>query len=176
MVEAVAVAPRRVPTAVRHDHSPESITRRRSRSIGFHKSQTRQHDATERRHERPGAEAALAGQYLIGHRGERLDDDYDYEYHGNKRDRHYEEGINRDFEQRSRPYSPQRAPSPERERERDREVDGERDEAVRERRHRRHRRRHRHRDERERERERDDDDERSYVSEHYRKVEREYRD
>ena len=186
-VVEVAAASRRMPTAVRHEHSPESDTRRRSRSIGFHKSQIRLHDATERRHERPGAEAALAGQYLIGHRGERLDEDYDghasevsrarprdrskrrhrryhddeYDYIYEKRDRYYEEGINRDFDQRRRPYSPQRAPSPEPEPER---------EPERERRRRRHRHRHRRREER------DDEDERSYVSEHYKKVEREYRD
>lgn len=182
------VASHRRHTSVRHDHSPESDVRRRSRSIVFHKSQIRHHDATEARHERPGAEAALAGQYLIGHRGERLDDDYDghasqvgparpstrdrsrrrrsryqdddVEYDYERRDRYYEAGVNRDFEQRSRPYSPQRAPSPEPEAAAIAEP---------ERRHRRHRRRHRQRDE-------DKDEEGSYVSEHYRRVEKKYRD
>jgi hypothetical protein len=180
------MAARRMPTAVRHDHSPESDVRRRSRSIGFHKSQLRHHDVTESRHERPGAEAVNAGQYLIGHRGERLDEDYDghasqvgsarprdrsrrrrsryheddVEYEYERRDRYYEEGINRDFDQRSRRYSPQRAPSPDPEREPEAEPE-------RERRHRRHRRRHRRRDE---------EEEGSYVSEHYSRREKKYRD
>ena len=70
----------RLKSIVRHDHSPESVTRRRSRSIGFIKKQLSHHDATESKHERPGAEANVAGRYLIDHRGERLrrrDDDDD---------------------------------------------------------------------------------------------------
>ncbi|ETN46122.1 uncharacterized protein HMPREF1541_00306 [Cyphellophora europaea CBS 101466] len=178
------MAPRRMPSAFRHEHSPSSDTRRHERSIGFHKTQIRDHDATERRHERPGTEAALAGQYLIDHRGERLDEDFDgrtslvsrtiprsrskrrhkknhdEEVDYERRERYYEEDINRDFDRRSRPYSPQRAPSPAR-------SPSPEPEPERERRHRRHRRRHRHREE---------DDDRSYVSEHYRRVDKEYRD
>lgn len=61
-----------IPSSLRHDHSPESATRRRSRSIGFIKNQISHHDAGESRHERPGAEANVAGTYLIHHRGERV--------------------------------------------------------------------------------------------------------
>ena len=62
----------RLKSIIRHDHSPESVTRRRSRSIGFIKKQLSHHDATESKHERPGAEANVAGRYLIDHRGERI--------------------------------------------------------------------------------------------------------
>lgn len=67
---AIVVAPplTTVPTSLRHDHSPESVTRRRSRSIGFIKAQVSHHDVSESRHERPGAEANVAGKYLIDHR------------------------------------------------------------------------------------------------------------
>lgn len=68
----------RLKSIIRHDHSPESVTRRRSRSIGFIRDQLSHHDATESKHERPGAEANVAGRYLIDHRGERIrrrDDD-----------------------------------------------------------------------------------------------------
>jgi hypothetical protein len=79
---AAVVAPplRRLSSSIRHDHSPESVTRRRTRSIGFIKDQIKQHDASESKHERPGAEANIAGRYLIDHRGEKIkrkDDDDD---------------------------------------------------------------------------------------------------
>jgi hypothetical protein len=66
------------PTSIRHDHSPDSVIRRRSRSIGFRRDQIKHHDVSESHHERPGAEANIAGRYLINHRGERFarrDDD-----------------------------------------------------------------------------------------------------
>jgi len=59
----------------RNDHSPDSLTRRRSRSVGFWREQIRHHDVSESRHERPGAEAAIAGQYLRRHADY---DDFDY--------------------------------------------------------------------------------------------------
>ena len=64
------VGRRRAPSAFRHDHSPSSDTKRRSRSICFRDDQVIHHDATECRHERPGTEAHVAGMYLVGHRGE----------------------------------------------------------------------------------------------------------
>ena len=68
----VALPLTRPPSSIRHDHSPESDTRRRSRSIGFIRDQLSHHDVSESRHERPGAEANIAGKYLIDHRGERV--------------------------------------------------------------------------------------------------------
>ena len=58
-------------SSMRHDHSPDSVKKRRSRSIGFIRDQINHHDASESKHERPGAEANVAGKYLIDHRGER---------------------------------------------------------------------------------------------------------
>lgn len=171
------MAPHRMASALRHDHSPSSDTRRRSRSIGFHKSQIRHHDVTECKHERPGAEAAIAGRYLIDHRGERIEDDdleiikrrrrhrhtddggsEDYEYERReKKDRYYEQDVNERFEERSRPYSPQRGPSPEEEKKP------------------RRRRRHRHRrEEKEAEDSQEEDDRRSYYSERYTKTKKVY--
>jgi len=46
------------------NYSPDALQRKRSRSIGFRKDQAEYHDASERRHERPGAEAHVAGRYL----------------------------------------------------------------------------------------------------------------
>ncbi|RMZ87009.1 hypothetical protein DV736_g5764, partial [Chaetothyriales sp. CBS 134916] len=60
----------RRPSAFKHDHSPVSTRRRHSRSVGFYKRDVSNHDACERRHEKPGAEAHLAGMYLVGHMGE----------------------------------------------------------------------------------------------------------
>lgn len=60
----------RRPSAFKRDHSPGSETRLRSRSVGFYREDIDDHDATERRHERPGAEAHVAGRYLVDHRGE----------------------------------------------------------------------------------------------------------
>ena len=81
-IDASVGAPplRRLPSSMRHNHSPSSDTRRRSRSIGFIRDQLSHHDANECKHERPGAEANVAGRYLIHHRGERInrrDDDDD---------------------------------------------------------------------------------------------------
>ena len=61
---------RRAPSAIRRDHSSSSDTNRRSRSVGFRNRDVINHDASESRHERPGAEAHLAGMYLVDHRGE----------------------------------------------------------------------------------------------------------
>ncbi|KAK5047909.1 hypothetical protein LTR84_006097 [Exophiala bonariae] len=55
----------------RNDSPPEDWKVRRSHSVGFFKDQISRHDASESRHERPGAEAHLAGRYLHHH------DDYD---------------------------------------------------------------------------------------------------
>ena len=159
----------RTMSSLRHDHSPESVTRRRSRSIGFFKDQISHHDATECKHERPGAEASNAGKYLIDHRGERVrrghDDDvsevsgyrvrkgkseidtYGAEVRrrrerGGREVEYYEED---EVEERSAPYEPQRGS-------------------------RRHGRRHGRERERERDRGREDDE----VSEYYEKKVRKY--
>lgn len=50
----------------RNNSPPELMERRRSRSVGFYRDQISHHDASEGRHERPGAEAHLAGRYLVG--------------------------------------------------------------------------------------------------------------
>ena len=193
LAEAPMAPSRKCVTALRHDHSPSSDTRRRSRSIGFHRAQLVHHDVSECRHERPGAEAALAGRYLRGNT-ERVDDDDRYSYTGgghgrqdrsrSRRRKHRSSGGDADYGierrekiiyeerrevqdgsvERSRPYSPQRGISPEPEPEREK------------RRHRRHRRHHRRRDEKEVEVEDDEDDRRSYYSEHYRKTKRVYDD
>ena len=44
--------------------SPPPLQRRRS--VGFYRDEISHHDATESRHERPGAEAHVAGRYLSG--------------------------------------------------------------------------------------------------------------
>ncbi|EHY54594.1 hypothetical protein HRR83_004284 [Exophiala dermatitidis] len=54
---------------------PERLRRKRSQSVGFYRDQLSHHDATEQRHERPGAEARIAGRYL--RRGADYDDDMD---------------------------------------------------------------------------------------------------
>ncbi|RMZ81040.1 hypothetical protein DV738_g2465, partial [Chaetothyriales sp. CBS 135597] len=58
-------------------HSPASITARRSRSVGFYKRDVDNHDASDRTHQRPGAEAHLAGRYLVSQRGEYRGRHYD---------------------------------------------------------------------------------------------------
>lgn len=48
----------------RGDYPDQELRRRRSRSISFRESQTAYHDCSERKHERPGAEAEMCGPYL----------------------------------------------------------------------------------------------------------------
>lgn len=66
---ADAAAPSRLRSSMRgrNDSPPELIRHRRSQSVGFYKDQISHHDASESRHERPGAEAHVAGKYLVGH-------------------------------------------------------------------------------------------------------------
>ncbi len=69
----------------RNDSPPEYWERKRSRSrVGFYRDQVSHHDASESRHERPGAEAHIAGKYLVGHGAQSAqgydDDDDDYYY------------------------------------------------------------------------------------------------
>ncbi|KIW44827.1 uncharacterized protein PV06_03271 [Exophiala oligosperma] len=79
--DEVPPPPRRLRSAMRgrNDSPPEVWEHKRSRSrVGFYRDQVSLHDASESRHERPGAEAHLAGKYLVGHRGQRVrDDEYD---------------------------------------------------------------------------------------------------
>jgi hypothetical protein len=196
---------RRMPSAFRHHHSPESVALRRSRSIEFPRDQIRNHDASISRHERPGTEAAVAGQYLIRHRGEHLDEDYDghaslvsiekgpHARRHHHRSRRYHDEHERDrevvYERRERREDRyyeedrldrrSRAYSPQRahspETERERDRGGEGDDG--ERKHHRRRRRHRHHRHDDDERGKDDeDDSKSYVSERYRRTVKEYRD
>ncbi len=88
----------RLQSIIRRDHSPESVTRRRSRSIGFIRDQLSHHDAAESKHERPGAEANVAGRFLIDHRGERIrrkdqDDDDDGALAGGYQARRSEDNV-----------------------------------------------------------------------------------
>ncbi|KAH0841071.1 hypothetical protein AYO21_06565 [Fonsecaea monophora] len=60
--------PKRLKSAMRGgNNSPPSLAGRRSEhSVGFYRDQISHHDASESKHERPGAEAHLAGRYLVG--------------------------------------------------------------------------------------------------------------
>ncbi|KAL6249640.1 hypothetical protein RBB50_003493 [Rhinocladiella similis] len=84
--------PKRLRSAMRgrNDSPPEVWEHKRSRSrVGFYKDQVSLHDASESRHERPGAEAHIAGKYLVGHRGQRVqEDDYDDDYRSRPRKRY----------------------------------------------------------------------------------------
>lgn len=62
----------------RNDTPPSSLERRRSQSVGFYRDQVSHHDASEERHERPGAEARIAGRYLRRQRDYDDDDDDDH--------------------------------------------------------------------------------------------------
>ncbi|ETI28463.1 hypothetical protein G647_00912 [Cladophialophora carrionii CBS 160.54] len=57
--------PRRLKSAMRGGNSSPPALHRRA-SVGFYRDQISNHDASESRHERPGAEAHLAGRYLQG--------------------------------------------------------------------------------------------------------------
>lgn len=124
----------------RNNSPPEFHQRRREQSVGFYRDQIIHHDASESRHEKPGAEAHIAGKYLVDHRGEYgdLDDDYrsrprgrypsqrmsesrinnEEEYDDDKRT--YTEETMRSYEyeddQRRKPYPPQRERSRRRQR------------------------------------------------------------
>lgn len=66
--------PARLRSAMRgRNSSPPDLKRRAS--VGFYRDQISHHDAGEVRHERPGAEAHLAGRYLVGN-GDYEDDLY----------------------------------------------------------------------------------------------------
>ena len=68
--EEIAPPPARLRSSMRgrNESPPEEWQRRRTHSVGFFKDQISYHDASEGRHERPGAEAHLAGKYLHSHR------------------------------------------------------------------------------------------------------------
>ncbi|EXJ64522.1 hypothetical protein A1O7_00858 [Cladophialophora yegresii CBS 114405] len=57
--------PRRLKSAMRGGNDSPPHLRRRA-SVGFYRDQISNHDASESRHERPGAEAHVAGRYLQG--------------------------------------------------------------------------------------------------------------
>ncbi|KAI1628649.1 hypothetical protein EDD37DRAFT_15079 [Exophiala viscosa] len=59
----------------RNNSPPEFHQRRREQSVGFYRDQISHHDASESRHEKPGAEAHVAGRYLVDHRGEYVEID-----------------------------------------------------------------------------------------------------
>ncbi|KIV80480.1 hypothetical protein PV11_07978 [Exophiala sideris] len=127
----------------RNNSPPEFHQRRREQSVGFYRNQISNHDASESRHEKPGAEAHIAGRYLVDHRGEyvEVDDDYrsrprgryasqrmsgsringEEEYDDDKRT--YTEDTVRKYEyednQRRNPYPPQRSRSRRRQRRHD---------------------------------------------------------
>ncbi|KIX96953.1 uncharacterized protein Z520_07067 [Fonsecaea multimorphosa CBS 102226] len=92
--------PRRLRSAMRgRNNSPPSLMeRRREHSVGFYRDQISHHDASEGRHERPGAEAHLAGRYLVGN-GEFEDDVYAAAYTRRNRSRSRSRGR----------YGPQRS-------------------------------------------------------------------
>ena len=77
--EEPLIAPTRIRSSMRgrNDSPPEEWTRRRGQSVGFYQDQIERHDASESRHERPGAEAHLSGRYLHKHRDGRDNDDDD---------------------------------------------------------------------------------------------------
>lgn len=72
--EEILAPPARLRSSMRgrNESPPEEWKIRRSHSVGFFKDQISHHDASESRHERPGAEAHIAGRYL------HHDDDDDY--------------------------------------------------------------------------------------------------
>ncbi|KEF58047.1 uncharacterized protein A1O9_05970, partial [Exophiala aquamarina CBS 119918] len=74
--EEIMASPPRLRSSMRgrNESPPEEWKIRRSHSVGFYKDQISHHDASESRHERPGAEAHLAGRYL--HHDDDDDDDY----------------------------------------------------------------------------------------------------
>ena len=66
--------PPRLKSAIRGRKSSRPDLQRRA-SVGFYRDQISHHDASESRHERPGAEAHVAGRYLEGN-GQYDDDTY----------------------------------------------------------------------------------------------------
>ncbi|OAP59467.1 hypothetical protein AYL99_06765 [Fonsecaea erecta] len=92
--------PKRLRSAMRgRNNSPPSLVERRSEhSVGFYRDQISHHDASESKHERPGAEAHLAGRFLVGN-GEFEDDVYAAGYTRRNRSRSRSRGR----------YGPQRS-------------------------------------------------------------------
>ncbi|KIW90431.1 uncharacterized protein Z519_09077 [Cladophialophora bantiana CBS 173.52] len=92
--------PKRLRSAMRgRNNSPPSLVERRSEhNVGFYRDQISHHDASESRHERPGAEAHLAGRYLVGN-GEYEDEVYAAGYTRRNRSRSRSRGR----------YGPQRS-------------------------------------------------------------------
>ena len=85
--------PPRLRSAIRdRDHSPPAL--RRQASVGFFRDQISHHDASESRHERPGAEAHLAGHYLEGN-GQYEDSTYAAGYTRQNRSRSRDRGGGR---------------------------------------------------------------------------------
>ncbi|EXJ86612.1 hypothetical protein A1O3_03565 [Capronia epimyces CBS 606.96] len=125
-----AAPPKRRKSAMRgrNNTPPEVLGSKRSQSVGFYRDQVSDHDASEQRHERPGAEARITGRYLRSHPDDdddygragrsRLRDDYgpqrsdlrlnDYEY-DNDRSTYTEETMRRyEYEDDERPAHPTR--------------------------------------------------------------------
>lgn len=96
--EEIVAPPKRLRSSMRgrNDSPPEEWNVRRAHSVGFFRDQISHHDASESRHERPGAEAHLAGHYLHHH-----DDDDDYD-NGDMRDRDYDARSRVSYRARSR--------------------------------------------------------------------------
>jgi len=127
----------------RNNSPPEFHQRRREQSVGFYREQITNHDASESRHEKPGAEAHITGRYLVDHRGEYVEvDEEDYRSRPGRRyasqrmsdsrinnedndddKRTYTEETMRKYEyeddRRRKPYPPQRSRSRRRQRRHD---------------------------------------------------------
>jgi hypothetical protein len=91
--------PIRLRSAMRDRSRPDL---RRTASVGFYRDQISHHDASESRHERPGAEAHLAGRYLEGNT--QYDDDDLYAAGYTRRNRSRSRSRSR-----ARRYGPQRS-------------------------------------------------------------------
>ncbi|KAJ9608909.1 hypothetical protein H2200_006680 [Cladophialophora chaetospira] len=91
--------PPRLKSAIRGRNGSRPDLQRRA-SVGFLRDQISHHDASESRHERPGAEAHLAGRYLEGN-GQFDDDTYASGY--TRRNRSRSRSQNRYGPQRSDP-------------------------------------------------------------------------
>ncbi|KAK5223874.1 hypothetical protein LTR72_005260 [Exophiala xenobiotica] len=95
----------------RNDSPPEYWERKRSRSrVGFYRDQISHHDASESRHERPGAEAHIAGKYLVSGHGAPKSVRQDYDDGDDDDDDGYRNYKGR--HQGSRRYAPQRMSDP----------------------------------------------------------------
>lgn len=88
--EEIVAPPSRLRSSMRgrNDSPPEEWKVRRAHSVGFFRDQISHHDASESRHERPGAEAHLAGHFL--HHEDDYDDDMrDRDYDARSRVSHH---------------------------------------------------------------------------------------